>query len=533
MEATYTIAPGEEMDYSPSDHLWTPQRRSVLAVIEAFQRVNRVCLQSPTGSGKTQMAVELFRWCDLQDWQGSFYINRTLLIPQTSERFERYGLRHGIRAANWEDQFLPFRPFQICSSDTENSRVYKKKQWELHDANLIIVDEAHLQKTGVMEKIIQDHLSLPGERKVLLLTATPVGMSDWADELIVSGTMAEYRECKAIVPARCFSVAAPDLRKVKRNITGEYIMDGQKKKIYTQSIIGGVIDYWKKLNPDARPTMLYAPGVDESVWIAEQFQRIGVRFAHVDATDAIIDGKRAKLTRPLWQEIQERYKSGDIQGICSRFRMREGVDLPSTFCCVLATPIGSLASYIQTVGRVIRYSEETPDDVMVIDHGGNYLRHGSPNDDRPWEDWWRMPPGAISEAHTNKIRDGKTPEPICCPVCHMERKGGIKCPGCGHEAKKGTRTVVMEDGTLKEYHGQCVKRRLVRQQPNTESLWERMFWGWRKKGVNKSFAQMYGWFAHEHGYSPPRDLPFMPKRDEHWYLFPKQIEFEAMHEKKS
>ncbi len=517
------------MEFQLSPSLWGPQPRTIRAIIEALDRVDRVCVQSPTGSGKTRMSAELLRWCLSLGHMGSFYINRIMLIEQTSKSFTQQGLYHGIRAANYEHEFDDMAPVQICSSDTEGARVYKSKRWDRFPAWLMIIDEGHLQRTKTMEKIVEDHLSFGG--KVVIFTATPIGMSDWADELIVSGTMAEYRACGALVPAKVFSITSPDMRKVKRNLSGEFIMDGKMKKIFTQHIVGSTISSWKKYNPDGRPTLMYAPGVAESVWLTEQFAKQGVKFIHVDANDCLIDGKRAKLTRPLRREIMEMFKDGKVHGLSSRFLLREGVDAPFVYCGLFATPVGSLASYLQMAGRLIRRSDETPDEVILIDQGGSFLRHGSPNDDRPWHDWWRMPAHAVSESFTNKIRDGKTPEPICCPSCHMERKGGVKCPHCGHEAKKGTRTVVMEDGKLKEYHGQCVKHRYVQQRHNTEELWAKMFWGFKKKGIKKSFAQMYGWFAHEHGYAPPRDLPFMPKREEHWYIYPSQASFNDLHSK--
>ena len=487
--------------------------------ISALEQGKRVCLYSPTGGGKTSQAIELFRWADYQGRGGCFYVNRKLLVGQTADRFTSAGLDFGVRAADFEDRYDPAASFQVCSADTERARVYgKNKFWELHDVGvggLVVVDEAHIQKSETMWQICQDYQARGA--RIVLLTATPIGLSDWADELVVSGTMQEYRACKALVPAAVHSIQQPDLSKVKRNVSGEFVLDGRKKQIFTQSIVADVIGSWRKLNPDARPTLLYAPGVEESRWFCDQFRSIGVNFAQVDASDAIVDGVRAPLTRDLWLEIAERYRQGDIQGICSRMKLREGVDFPSTFHVILATPIGSLASYIQTCGRVLRYSPETPDKVLITDHGGNYHRHDSPNVDRDWHGYWDMPEHAVSEAHTNEIRDKKKPEPICCPKCKGERQGGMTCPHCGHVHEKSRRSVIMEDGRLVERDGHLIKPRLVRLKPDTADKWEKLYWGYKKKKVDQTFAQMAAFFAHTHGYHPPRDLPFMPTTSKGWY----------------
>jgi DNA repair protein RadD len=506
--------------FTLSPDLWAPQARSVQAVIDATERSNRICLYSPTGSGKTRMAIELFNWAMSHGKGGIFYVNRKLLVGQTLARMQAFQLPCGVRAADYEDQYDFSAPFQVASIDTERSRVSQRNIWQRHDVGrggVVIVDEAHIQKSDAMWEACQ-HYKDRGA-KVILLTATPIGLSDWADELIVAGRLQEFRECKALVPAVVRSIEQPDLAKVKRNVTGEYVIDGQKRMIYTQSIVGSVLDRWKEYNPDARPTMLYAPGVEESIWFTQNFEKIGVRWAHIDATDAYVDGKKTKLTRTVWDEILARYKDGNIKGLSCRFKLREGIDVPATYHCILATPIGSLASYIQTVGRVLRYSTETPDHVLVTDHGGNYLRHGSPNHDRDWHSWWKLPENVVSNMHENNIREGLTPEPIRCPKCSGERASGAKCPHCGFEHEKSVRQVIQEDGRMVLREGRLLKPKFIKREPNTAELWEKMFWGWRKskKCADKTFSQLEGYFAYENGYHPPRDMDLMPKNRLDWH----------------
>jgi superfamily II DNA or RNA helicase len=487
----------------------------VVAALKAG--VDRICLYSPTGGGKTTIAVELFNWCLANGCGGSFYLNRKLLIPQTAAKFASAGLPFGIRAADYEDKYDYSAPFQICSADTERSRVHKKNIWVPHFSSLVVIDEAHIQRTDTMERIVRDHMA--NGAQVVGLTATPIGLSGRYDKLIIPGTMAEYRACKALVPAIVRSIEQPDLSKVKRSPTGEYVLDGKKRKIYTQTIVGNVIGKWKEYNPSARPTMLYAPGVAESVFFTQEFEKIGVRWAHVDATEGYLDGKRFKLTRTAWKDILEGYKDGSIKGLSSRFKLREGIDVPFTYHCILATPIGSLASYIQTVGRVLRYSAETPDDVLVTDHGGNYLRHGSPNHDRDWAGWWDLPEGAVSEAHTNAIRNREVTEPIRCPKCSGERTGGITCPHCGFTHAKSVREVIQEDGRMVRKEGGLVKPKRIRREPDTEDLWKGMVMGWRRspKCAGKTFAQLEGYFFYKHHYYPPRDLRLMPTKRSDWH----------------
>lgn len=831
--------------YQLSPDLWTPQARGVQGVLDQWDQGQRPILYSPTGGGKTRQAIELFKWAAYHGLRGVFYVNRRLLIAQTSQAFDRAGIVHGVRAAECEDQYDPTAPFQIASADTEASRVINKGWWTLHAADVVVVDEAHLQRTKAMQWILKQYEAAGA--KIVLLTATPIDMEAWATSLVVSGRLQEYRDAKALVVAECKGVSLVDLDKVSRNASGEFVMDGRKKKIYTQTIVGDVIDYWKRFNPDGRPAMAYWPGKAESVWGTQQFEKIGVRWAHVDATDAYLDGERYKLTHSVWQDIMAQYKDGAIKGISSRFKCldmqtevltdkgwrkygditlndqvyqvnmqtgetaiekpiaivssshsgvmysiknasmdvrvtddhgmvvrsasgcsrwhdqtaseaasrkgafhvpvavrfthrgvdlsddqlrfigwfltdghlrkdtgacvisqstsqpahihqhiisaidgcgmkyttgtydarigdktyapfvqyrvsktellrcglsmymdkdmhlnllhctesqlsalmeavfygdgckrknptykektwciakgnetflgrlqaacvtngwranvhvakcgrlyytpgrahaiirgasdnsgrcrmepenvdnervwcvttrlgtiitrrngkvvvvkncREGIDLPTTYHVILATPIGSLASYIQTVGRALRYSPETPDYVLVTDHGGAYHSHGSPNHDRDWHTLWRLSGHAASTLHRSQIKEGKKAESIVCPKCMTERPFGDTCPSCNHKASKSKRRVVMATGEIVEHEGRMIRKQARQTRHNTDKLWARLYWGWKRKHPDKSFRQLEGWFVRKHGYRPSRDLPLMPVHDIDWF----------------
>lgn len=517
--------------FTPSPTLWTPQRRGLIDTIATLEAGKSACLYGPTGSGKTTQAVELIRYASDRGMGSCFYINRRLLIDQVVSRFSDAGFHFGVRAAGWDDYYDSSAPVQICSVDTEAARVYGKKVWTRHDAGLIVTDEAHLQATKAMRMAMDDHKS-HGAMHVGL-TATPIGLSDWYDELVISGTMKEYRDCKALVPAIFRSISQPDLRRVKKNAVGEFVMDDRKKRIFMQHVIGDVLSSWKKFNPDGRPTMAFAPGVAESVWLCQQFEKMGVSWCHVDANDAILDGHRVKLNRKIWDEILQRYKAGDIKGLCSRFKLREGLDVPGTYMGIFATPIGSLASYIQSCGRILRYSKETPENVVFNDHAGCYHSHSSPNIDRDWRMMWNLSEHAVSDFMRQEIRDGKAQEPIRCPKCSMERMRGSKCPGCSFEHERSSRRIVMESGEIQEVEGGLVKPRKIQQRKDTQDLWTRLYMAYKKKGLKKSFNSLYGFFVQEFHYEPPRNLPFMPKNSTDWYRHIPNVPIKDLHNAES
>jgi len=521
-----------------SPHLWAPQRHGIEQAIGLLKQGHDLCLYGPTGSGKTVQAMELTRWGLSQGNGVCFYVNRKLLVGQSVARFQQAGIQVGVRAAEYEDMFDPDAPVQICSADTERARVMKEGNthgWDFHDAGLVIIDELHIQRAETMQAIVKAHRE--NGARIVGLSATPIGVNHMVNNLVISGTMQQYRDCNALVTAVVKSIEQPDLRKIKRNSVGEYVIDGRKKKIYVQDIISNVIGRWKQYNPDARQALAYWPGVKESIWGTKQFTDIGVPWAHVDANDAVIperkliDGQKClvtrqvKLTRKHWAEILQRFEDGDIVGISSRMKLREGVDVPFVYHLILATPIGSVASAIQTVGRGLRYSPQTPDHVLITDHGGVYWTHGSPNVDKPWREWWYKTDSQISQERERGIKEHGEKEPMRCAICEGEflrvhyQDGSPCCPHCKTPFTKSRRSVRQLDGNLVDVDGPLLKPPRTKMTPTVAKDWERMFWSYWRNGKKRTFAQMEAWFTKQHGFHPPRTVPFMPKDKEVWNMF--------------
>lgn len=514
--------------FQMSSTLWPPQRRGIEETIALLRQGRDVCLYGPTGSGKTRMAAELIRWACYHGICSCFYTNRKLLVGQTYEKFAEMGLDVGVRAADYEDLDRTTAMVQICSTDTERSRVYKRGQWALSQAGLVVVDEVHMNRSQTMEQIVRDYKD--GGAHIVLLTATPLGISHLADELVVSGTMQEYRDCGALVMAAVYSITQPDLSKVKRNLTGEFILDGEKKRIYTQSIIGDVYDVaWRQHNQDGRPCLLYAPGKPESAFTAKYMTDKGVPWGHIDCNEIWLGGRRYARSRGSWDELLGLFVDGKVKGISSRFVLREGIDIPTVYQAILATPIGSMSSYVQVVGRVLRWSESTQE-VVVSDLGGNYWRHGSPNATRPWKDWWYMTHEQVSSQVERVRREGQAKEPIRCPQCGLERPGGMTCPKCKFQHEKSMRHIKMLDGTVQRVEGDLVKPIRTQRRSDTEKRWVDLFWAWRrsKNTQTKTLAQLEGFFAHEFGHHPPRDLPFMPRSPRDWHQRVSTVDFDLL-----
>ncbi len=290
-------------------------------------------------------------------------------------------------------------------------------------------------------------------------------------------------------------------------------------------IFGRVYEWWNKLNPDARASILFAPGVKESIWFCEQFASKGVRCAHIDGTDCWLDGKLFKGSTQARDEILEGSKDGSIKILCNRFVLREGIDAPWLYHGILATIFSKLQSNLQSIGRLLR-AHSSMDHCIIQDHGGNWWRHGSPNANRQWilGDTEKR----ICAEREERLREKEEREPSCCPQCCQILRGN-ECP-CGFTITKKSRPVAQEDGSLKHMAGDIFNRRRTCRLPNSEQIWERMYY--RSLNSGKTFRAAAALFAKENNWAwPDKHMPFMPMDPADWFSKVKDVPRERLVQK--
>jgi len=470
---------------------------------------NRICVTSPTGTGKSNMMVDALEFASEQGWQSAMYTNRRMLLKQTLGVLESHGINVGVRASGHDKATL--RAVQLCMTQTEGSQVYVREARELHDARLVIVDEAHVQKGGTMERILRDHIE--GGAVVVGYTATPIEIGHLYDELIVAGNVSDGRTCGALVPAHTYAPDEPDLKSIKKYQVGEDLSEADNvKAIMRPGIFGRVYEHYRRLNADSRPTILFAPGVKESLWFAEEFHKKGLRAAHIDGEQIWVNGEFYNATDEAREQLKADIKSGEVQIVANRFVMREGIDIPEIYHCIFATVFGALSSYLQSGGRVLR-EHSSLDSVVVQDHGGNWWRFGSLNENREWS--LGMSNHKTVSMRLERLREKQEQEPITCPQCNKVRASGKQCHACGYVANMRSRMVVQVDGSLKAVGGDIMKPRTVKSAPDTADKWQRYYYSQKRAG--RTFNQAYAWFFHEEHYWPPKNLPLMPSEPGDWF----------------
>ena len=526
------------MSFTP----WPIQVNGVDGVLSALDAgETRICLTAPTGTGKTWMTQTGMDRRIEQGRRQVLYSVRKSLTEQIIGQLQKAGVRFGVVAADFEEFDDPDAPVQLCSVQTVHSRVIQRRmkagldgelgrsRWPLPKGDDVWVDEAHLQTADQAANIFNEYHA--SGSSLIGITATPLGLSHLYQRLIVAGNNSDGRDCGALIPAHVNACPEIDTRKIERVATGEFSLADIRKHSWNQAIYGNVHEHLLIHNPDLMPFIVFAPGVEESVGFAMHFRKQGIRVAHIDGEDCWLDGERYKSDREARRQILDDVRAGRIQGLTNRFVLREAIDIKELHCCILATPIGSLCSYVQIVGRVLR-AHDSMDKCIINDHGGNWWRHGSPNADRDdlWREYFHDPKGEqrVTDVRMERIRQEKEAIAINCPKCGavmMQTRDG-RCYRCNEDLrKKRARLVIQRDGTLIDVTGLPVKPRREVHSPAMEQAWEKAYWIASRSKNGMSFAQARGYIASGQmkgfeqfaGQFPPAGLPLMPKEERRWF----------------
>ena len=511
------------MDVSERPPLYPHQVRGLAETWRAFDEegFRAVCLTAPMGAGKSRIAEELIHEATRRNWPVALYVHRRMLVDQMIAKLAEGNIDVGVRAAGYDPALL--RDVQVCSIWTENSRVFRKKKRELHKPKLVIVDELHQVGGAIAKKIFKHHLD---EGALLFgMTGTPVDLASCFEKLIVCAVNSDLRACGAQIPAIHYGCEEPDLRRIKRLKDGNFSPSDISKAMHIWQIFGRVFEHWQKLNPNQLPTILFAPGVKESIFFAREFCKHDVAAAHIDGTCVYFneccptyageefEGESGMEKR---HEVAKMCEAGDIKVVCNRFVLREGVDWRFLAHSVLATAFGALHTYLQAGARVLR-SYPGLEFATIQDHGGNWHRHGSLNEDREW--WLGCTGVEVSDLRKQQYIQGEQVEPTRCPQCGAIRgrtwaSAGM-CPQCGFSYEQSVRPVIQTDGSLKMMKGSVYGKRRTDKREDAQKRWDRFYFGAKKSG--KTFAQAEAWYAHENRWQyPSRGLANMPLTASDW-----------------
>jgi superfamily II DNA or RNA helicase len=248
---------------------------------------------------------------------------------------------------------------------------------------------------------------------VIGLSATPQAkdLGEVFKEIVCGPTKQWLVENGFLKPYRYIGATKGQLDRLVKSSTGEFTDDSLDAAF--SGLGGDLVRDWKKHSGGAA-TIGFFPRLSHAVEATELLRKAGVRCEY-------IDGSTPDLER---ETILKMLRNGDTDYIANVGVIERGTDVPRVGCVQLCTSIGSIARYLQIIGRGSRPHPEVPS-CLVIDHGGNVMRHGMFEDEVEWTLNW----------DTRPAKEHKPKKSVPCPSCGEIYRGGT-CPACGYQPTK-------------------------------------------------------------------------------------------------
>jgi DNA repair protein RadD len=467
-------------------------------------RQDNPCAVVPTAGGKTPIMASICKDA-VGIWGGRVLILAHVkeLLEQTAEKLSVVcpEIGFGIYSAGLKRRDTD-HPVIIASIQS----VYKRA-CELDRFDLILIDEAHLispDSESMYQHFLADARIINPEVRIVGFTATPYRLKSGSictvegilnhicyevgvRELIRDGFL-----CPLISKAGRAKVDTSELH-IRG---GEFITDEVEALMDKDSLVQSAVSEIIQYTTDRNACLIFASSIQHGKHIVDVLaDEHGVECGFVC-------GETPSIERDL---TLARFKTGKLKYLCNVNVLTTGFDAPHIDCVALVRPTMSPGLFYQMVGRGFRL-HPSKESCLVLDFGGNVLRHGPVDDIR---------------ITTNDRGDGKAPAKEC-PECRaLIATGFSSCPQCGfvfpppdrkqHDPKASEAGILSGQVTTTKYqvedayYGMHSKRGADESAPRTLRVDYRIGW--------HDYKSEWVCFEHE-GYARQKAIAWWRKRSD-------------------
>lgn len=410
-----------------------------------------------TGGGKSVIFILLVAGLLRNKKKILLVVKRRQLVFQAQRHFVKNGIDCSIMIGQAKG-FDSSKSLQICSVDT----IARRDISFLKEFDFVIVDECHDATSDSYQKLFKDLLEMNPMFTFIGLTATPFPIGkkihDFWECCVKPIEVHELRDRGFLTPCDVFIPSEIDLNQIKMK-AGDYDNKELAEKMSEMEIIGDVVETYQKLG-QGKPAILFAVNKEHSLLMAEAFKQAGIPAVHCDES----------TPQKERDETIVRLQKGEIKIICNVNIFSTGVDIPEAEVGIMARPTKSEVLYIQQVGRLLRpyrrcgkcksgydnspncyvcgydRPEYVKEKAIILDHGNNIARHGSP---------FRIRKSTLSkeDVKEKKKDDDEMIAVKTCKSCFIAFPAHLKkCPNCEHENEKRQQVIKRKDGKLVPYN---------------------------------------------------------------------------------
>lgn len=417
----------------------------------AHEGFGKILLFMATGGGKSIIFLHLAISGLMKNNYVILVMRRRQLVFQAYKHFKKFGIDASIMMGN-DARFDKNKNFQICSIDTISRRDVDFMN-ESGKRIVRIVDEAH-DCTSSTYQVFMNTVKADFD---IGLTASPfqVGkkVHDYWDCVVKPIEVHELRDQGFLTDAKIYAPTRFDDSGMKKR-AGDYQQKQLSEQMSDMAVVGDVVANYKKYGEN-KAAIAFCVDKNHSMLVAEMFNKSGIPAVHCDESTKQKDRDKALL------DLQ----TGKIKILCNVNIFSTGVDVPIEVG-ILARPTASEILYIQQIGRFLRpmrkcgkckhvynntgncpvCGHDKPSYIkkhaIIIDHGDNVTRHGSP---------FQIRNAAIDKKEEKKKSESFKSSMKVCNNCFFSYERTLdKCPDCGGQNEKVQKTYKTMKGDLIE-----------------------------------------------------------------------------------
>jgi DNA repair protein RadD len=402
------------------------QQQAVDAVYQHLrERDDNPVVVIPTGGGKTPVMATICRDA-VQTWSG-----RVLILAHVKELLQQ--------SVDKLKQVCPELSVGVYSAglkrrDTEHAVIVAgiqsvyKRACELDAFDLILVDECHLipaDGEGMYRQFLADARVLNPQVRVVGFTATPFRLDAGpicredhflnaiCYEVGVRQLIADGFLSPLITKA---GIARADTSQLHVR-AGEFVASEVEAAMDDAALVEAACAEIVEITRDRQSVLIFASSVQHGRHVCQRLaEKHGIECGFVCGETP--DAERDDILRRFRGEQHGLFQHSPLKYLCNVNVLTTGFDAPHVDCVVLLRPTLSAGLYYQMVGRGFRLHPGKPN-CLVLDYGGNVLRHG--------------PVDRLQAIEKRSDGAGEAPAKEC-PACRALIAPAYSiCPQCGHE----------------------------------------------------------------------------------------------------
>ncbi len=367
------------------------QRAAIDSVSDHLQnKGTNPCIVIPTGGGKSPVIARLAGDLVREGNRVLIIAHRKELLGQTADKLSKWesDIKFSIYSAGLKKKDLSGN---IVVAGIQSIFKEGVKLSSFGNIDFVIIDECHLipaseeRSKGMFRSLLDELYKCNPDLTVIGFTATPYrmgsgmicGKKNILNEICYDISINELISKGYLTPLISkqdkFSI---DFSKVKIS-KGEFDLDESSKIMSEKSNISRAVDEILLYGQNRRKCLIFCISINhaqrvEQVLKSRTNEGIGLVTGNMNINDRdhIINRFIGSYEPNLFGEYEE-----DIKYLLNVEILTTGFDFPEIDFLVLLRPTMSPGLYYQMVGRGFRIAKNKKD-CLILDYGGNILRHG-------------------------------------------------------------------------------------------------------------------------------------------------------------